>query len=107
MVETERSMADECHNKPTNESANPVFIGKKPLTTYVTSALIQLSEFSTVSIRARGLSIGRAVDVSQVLSSKKCSGLSIGNITIGSESSESKNGKTKHVSTIDIRINKD
>ena len=34
---------------------------------YVTSTLIQLANQPSVTIKARGLSIGRAVDVSQII----------------------------------------
>ena len=34
---------------------------------YVTSALIQLANQPKISIKARGLSIGRAVDVAQIV----------------------------------------
>ena len=44
-----------------------IYIGKKPLMAYVTSTLIQLANQPTVTIKARGLSIGRAVDVSQII----------------------------------------
>ena len=47
-----------------------IYIGKKPLMAYVTSTLIQLSNISCVTIKARGMSIGRAVDVSQIISRK-------------------------------------
>ena len=43
-----------------------IYIGKKPLMAYVTSTLIQLANQPSVTIKARGLSIGRAVDVSQI-----------------------------------------
>ncbi len=45
-----------------------IYIGKKPLMAYVTSTLIQLANQPSVTIKARGLSIGRAVDVSQGMS---------------------------------------
>jgi nucleoid protein Alba len=47
------------------ETRDTIFIGKKPLMAYVTSTLIQLANVPSVSIKARGLSIGRAVDVAQ------------------------------------------
>lgn len=37
-----------------------IYIGKKPLMAYVTSTLIQLANQPSVTIKARGLSIGRA-----------------------------------------------
>lgn len=88
-----------------NETRDTVFIGKKPLMAYVTSALIQLANLPTVSIKARGLSIGRAVDVAQIIARKtENAGYTIGEINIGSESLESQDGKTRNVSTIEIEI---
>ncbi len=87
------------------EARDTIYIGKKPLMAYVTSTLIQLTSLPAVSIKARGLSIGRAVDVAQIISRKtESAGYSIGSITIGSESLESKDGKARNVSTIDIEV---
>ena len=88
-----------------NESRDVVFIGKKPLMAYVTSTLIQLANIPSVTIKARGMSIGRAVDVSQIISRKtENAGYSIGNINLGSEALESQDGRTRNVSTIEIEI---
>ena len=88
-----------------NETRDTVFIGKKPLMAYVTSALIQLANLPTVNIKARGLSIGRAVDVAQIIARKtENAGYSIGEIKIGSEALESQDGRTRNVSTIEIEI---
>ena len=82
-----------------------IYIGKKPLMAYVTSTLIQLSNIPCVSIKARGMSIGRAVDVSQIISRKtENAGYSIGNIKIGSEALESQDGRMRNVSTIEIEV---
>jgi len=90
------------------ESSGPrdtIYIGKKPLMAYVTSTLIQLSNIPCVYIKARGMSIGRAVDVSQIISRKtENAGYSIGNIKLGSESLESQDGRTRNVSTIEIEV---
>ena len=88
-----------------NETRDTVFIGKKPLMAYVTSTLIQLANIPSVTIKARGMSIGRAVDVSQIISRKtENAGYSVGNINIGSEALESQDGRTRNVSTIEIEI---
>ena len=88
-----------------NETRDVVFIGKKPLMAYVTSTLIQLANVPSVTIKARGMSIGRAVDVSQIISRKtENAGYSVGNIKIGSEALESQDGRTRNVSTIEIEI---
>jgi len=87
------------------EARDTIFIGKKPLMAYVTSTLIQLANLPTVNIKARGLSIGRAVDVAQIIARKtENAGYSIGDIKIGSESLESQDGRTRNVSTIEIEV---
>ena len=90
------------------ESSGPrdtIYIGKKPLMAYVTSTLIQLANIPSVTIKARGMSIGRAVDVSQIISRKtENAGYSIGNIKLGSEALESQDGRTRNVSTIEIEV---
>ena len=69
-----------------SESRETIYIGKKPLMAYVTSTLIQLANQPKTSIKARGLTIGRAVDVAQIVARKtENAGYSIGNIKIGSE----------------------
>ncbi len=89
----------------TSGPRDTVYIGKKPLMAYVTSTLIQLANIPSVTIKARGMSIGRAVDVSQIISRKtENAGYSIGNIKIGSESLESQDGRTRNVSTIEIEV---
>ena len=88
-----------------SDTRDTVFIGKKPLMAYVTSTLIQLANIPSVTIKARGMSIGRAVDVSQIISRKtENAGYSIGNIKLGSEALESQDGRTRNVSTIEIEI---
>ena len=89
------------------EARDTIFIGKKPLMAYVTSTLIQLANLPSVNIKARGLSIGRAVDVAQIIARKtENAGYSIGEIRIGSESLESQDGRTRNVSTIEIEVKK-
>ena len=51
------------------------------------------------------MSIGRAVDVSQIISRKsENAGYIIGSINLGSESMESQDGRLRNVSTIDIEV---
>ena len=90
------------------ESSGPrdtIYIGKKPLMAYVTSTLIQLANIPSVTIKARGMSIGRAVDVSQIISRKtENAGYTVGTIKLGSESLEAQDGRTRNVSTIEIEV---
>ncbi len=88
-----------------SESRETIYIGKKPLMAYVTSTLIQLANQPKISIKARGLSIGRAVDVAQIVARKtENAGYTIGNIKIGSEMLESQDGRSRNVSTIEIEV---
>ena len=88
-----------------SESRETIFIGKKPLMAYVTSTLIQLANYPKISIKARGLSIGRAVDVAQIVARKtENAGYSIGDIKIGSELLQSLDGRPRNVSTIEIEV---
>ncbi len=104
--QTEATAQTEATKQP--ETSGPrdiIYIGKKPLMAYVTSTLIQLANIPSVTIKARGMSIGRAVDVSQIISRKtENAGYIIGNITIGSESLESQDGRLRNVSTIEIEV---
>ena len=105
-TQTEATKQPEVTKQP--ETSGPrdiIYIGKKPLMAYVTSTLIQLSNIPCVTIKARGMSIGRAVDVSQIISRKtENAGYAIGNIKLGSESLESQDGRMRNVSTIDIEV---
>ena len=88
-----------------DETRDTVYIGKKPIMAYVTSTLIQLASLPSVNIKARGMTIGRAVDVAQIISRKtENAGYTIGDIRIGSESLESQDGRTRNVSTIEIVV---
>jgi archaea-specific DNA-binding protein len=92
-------------NKENNPTRDSIYIGKKPLMAYVTSTLIQLANQPSVTIKARGLSIGRAVDVSQIILKRmENAGYSIGDIIIGSETVQAEDGRTRNVSTIEIQI---
>lgn len=87
-----------------NNTRDTIFIGKKPLMTYVTSAIIQLATLPLVTIKARGLSIAHAVDVVQIVLNKTNPAFIVGDVKIGSESLESQDGRTRNVSTIEISI---
>jgi DNA-binding protein len=86
---------------------NEIFIGKKPLMTYVTATLVQLANEPLVIIKARGKSITRAVDVAQIIVKRMNTlGYKIGPVKIGSELVQSQDGKTRNVSTIEVYISR-
>ncbi len=90
------------------KATNEIFIGKKPLMTYVTAALVQLANEPSVVIKARGMSITRAVDVSQIIVKRMNTlGYKITAVKIGSEQLQSQDGKTRNVSTVEIEVAKE
>src|ERR671919_2781960 len=90
------------------KASNEVFIGKKPLMTYVTATLVQLANEPIVIIKARGKSITRAVDVAQIIVKRMDTlGYKIGPVKIGSETIQSQDGRTRNVSTIDVYISRE
>ena len=87
-----------------NEIRDTIFIGKKPLMTYVTAAIIQLATLPKIMIKARGMSIGTAVDVVQIVLRKTNPAFMVENIEIDSESLVSTDGRNRDVSTIEITL---
>lgn len=89
------------------KSRNAIFIGKKPLMTYVTATLVQLANEPTVVIKARGKSITRAVDVAQIIVKRMDTlGYKIGPVKVGTETVSSEDGKTRNVSTIEVSVSR-
>ena len=87
-----------------NNSNDTIFIGKKPLMTYVTSTIVQLATKPNVTIKARGLTTAIAIDVAQVVLKKTKPAFTIDNVAISSESLVSSDGRNRDVSTIEISI---
>ncbi|HEY7080715.1 MAG TPA: DNA-binding protein [Nitrososphaeraceae archaeon] len=90
-----------------SKASNEIFIGKKPLMTYVTATLVQLANEPMVVIKARGKSITRAVDVAQIIVKRMDTlGYKVGPVKVGTESIQSDDGRTRNVSTIEVSISR-
>ncbi len=50
--------------------SNHIYVGKKPVMSYAMSALIQLTQSDQIIIKARGMAISRAVDVSEIVTKR-------------------------------------
>jgi DNA-binding protein len=86
---------------------NIVFIGKKPILTYLNATLTLLANEPTVTITARGRSMVTAVDVSQMIVKRMSAmGYKVSGVRIFSERLESNDGKERNVSTIEVDISK-
>ena len=89
------------------EDRDVIFVGTKPILTYVAATLTQLSTRHTVTIKARGQRITQAVDVSQMIVKRMNTvGYVVSDVRILSDSLTSQDGKTRNVSTIEIDITK-
>src|SRR4026207_2368898 len=90
-----------------NRKSNEIFVGKKPLMTYVTATLVQLANEPTVVVKARGKSITRAVDVAQIIVKRMNTlGYKIGPVKVGSDLIQSEDGRERAVSTIEVSISR-
>ena len=88
-----------------HETHNTIFIGIKPIMSYVTATLTQLAALSTVTIVARGKRITQAIDVSQMIVKRMNEvGYEISDVRISSDSLVSKDGQKRNVSKIEIDI---
>jgi len=91
--------------KTETKERNVIFVGTKPIMTYVTATLTQLSTQPTVTIKARGKRITQAVDVSQMIVKRMNTvGYTVSGVRTASDSLISQDGKKRNVSTIEIDI---
>ena len=89
--------------KESDQPRDIIFVGKKPLMTYVNATLTQLSVSPVVTIKSRGKSITQAVDISQFIMKRMDTvGYFIKDVRISSDSLKSNDGKSRNVSTIEI-----
>jgi DNA-binding protein len=88
-------------------SGNEVYVGTKPVTSYVLASMSVLNGASEVVLKARGRAISRAVDVAEVLRNRYVQGLVVKGISIGTEEvQDKKSGEKTRVSTIEIVLGK-
>jgi len=86
---------------------NVIFVGQKPTMAYVLATITQFNGGAKeVHIKARGRSISRAVDVTEVVKNRFLTDVKIDSIDIGTEEREVEGGNKINVSTIDIKLNK-
>ena len=85
---------------------NVVFIGTKPVMSYVLAVITQFNAgASEVILKARGKAISRAVDVAEIVRNRFLQGVSVGSINIGTEQVQAEGGQI-NVSTIEVALKK-
>lgn len=103
--QTETTVDSISAGKKETKERNVIFVGVKPIMTYVTATLTQLSTQPTVTIKARGKRITQAADVSQMIIKRMNTvGYQISDVRIASDALTSQDGKKRNVSTIEIDI---
>ena len=86
---------------------NIIFIGKKPILTYVNATLTLLSNEPTVTIKARGKNITFAVDVSQMIVKRmNAVGYRVSSVRIFSEKLTSQDGKERSISVMEVDVSR-
>ena len=82
---------------------NVVFVGRKPTMSYVLAVITQFNEgLKEVHIKARGRSISRAVDVSEIVRNRFLGDVKVKDIITGTEERVVEDGNKINVSTIDL-----
>jgi len=84
-----------------------IFVGDKPVMNYVLAVMTQFNKpVSTVTLKARGRAISRAVDAAEITRNRFMLNIIVKNITIGTEAIQSEDGKTVNVSSMEIVLAK-
>jgi DNA-binding protein len=101
-------MADEAiEKKESTIPENVVYVGKKPAMNYVLAVVTQFNNGAkTVTIKARGNTISRAVDVAEIARNRFVSEAKVDRISISSEELMNEDGTKSKVSAIQITLSK-
>lgn len=101
-------MSENMHTQQQNESSMPenvVYVGKKPAMNYVLAVVTQFNNGArSVTIKARGNTIGRAVDVAEIARNRFVMDTKVQTIAISSEEITNEDGTKSKVSAIQIII---
>jgi len=87
--------------------SNIIYIGKKGTMAYVLAVITQFNQGAeSVVIKARGKTISKAVDVSEIVKNKFVNTLKVDNIAISTEEIITENNTSMKVSAIEINLSK-
>lgn len=90
-----------------NPEDNIIFIGKKPMMSYVLACVTQFNRSQReVILKARGKAISHAVDVAEVVRNKFVADTEVKGIKISTEILDSESGEKMNVSSIEIVLGK-
>ena len=84
---------------------NTVYVGSKPVMSYVTAILSSFKDNQEVVVKARGRAISTAVDAAEVTRTRFITNLKP-TVNIGTEKLPGEGGSTRNVSFIEITLKK-
>lgn len=105
-------MTDEAALKPIQaprapRDDNTIYVGKKSLMAYVLAVVTQFNSGSNeVKIKARGKTISRAIDVTQVVKNRFLPGMQISDFKAETEELPNEDGTTSKVSSLTLTLTK-
>jgi archaea-specific DNA-binding protein len=84
---------------------NTIYIGKKGTMSYVLAVITQFNQGTdTVTIKARGKTISKAVDVAEIVKNKFVNTVKVSDIVISTEEITTENNTPMKVSAIEIKL---
>jgi len=103
---TEEPMEQREQREP--REPNTIYVGKKPVMNYVLACLTQIQNgTNTITVKARGKAISRAVDVAQIVTKRFATDITVKHIALNTEQVKSTvDGVTSNVSSIEIELQK-
>lgn len=82
-----------------------LLVGQKPVMNYCLFVINQMKDTKEITIKARGKSIHKAVDIAEILRRRFLPNLTVKNIATGTEEVEDKQTqKLRRISTIEITV---
>lgn len=89
---------------------NVIYVGRKPPMNYVLGIMTSFnnSNVKEVTLKARGRAISTAVDAAEITRNRFMKGLSVSEITLGTEEMPAREGSgSRNVSSIEITLTKE
>lgn len=92
-------------DRPAMHADGIIYVGKKGVMSYVWAVVMQFNNGSAeVKVKARGRSISKAVDVSQIIKNRFIQNAVIKNIDLSTEELQSEDGSMSKVSSMEITM---
>ncbi len=86
---------------------NIIYVGKKDTMAYVLAVISQFNQgIPEIHVKARGRSISKAVDITQIVKNRFMPNMIIKSIDVSTEDVASDDGRMSKVSSMDITISK-